>query len=287
MIDVSALAKTYREEIRSEIKDKIKLVGFICEKEGPSRTYAKYINSGCKDVGISFELRDTSKHQLEKAILAANVDPSISGIICFYPIFETGQDAYIRNLVDPLKDVEGLHNYWLQALYANKRELYGNKAIVPSTPLAIVKLLNEMKIQMDKTTVAIFNRSEVVGRPLAAMLANDGALVYSFDAQNLVVYQKDSIQDVEIPRLAALLNSDVVITGVPSPSFPPIQLNELRGNAICLNFSTIKNFADDVESNHVFVPRIGPITVAMLLRNSLRLLSHQTRKYAHENSLAW
>ena len=64
----------------------------------------------------------------------------------------------------------------------------------------------------------------------------------------------------------------VIVTGVPSRAFPLVTKREIKEGAICLNFSTLKNFADDVlEKASVFVPRVGPMTVTIALRNTLRL----------------
>jgi 5,10-methylene-tetrahydrofolate dehydrogenase/methenyl tetrahydrofolate cyclohydrolase len=70
----------------------------------------------------------------------------------------------------------------------------------------------------------------------------------------------------------------VIITGVPSRSFPLIGAAEIKPGAICLNFSTLRNFAPDVlDTASVFVPRVGPMTVTMALRNTLRLYKHRAR----------
>jgi methylenetetrahydrofolate dehydrogenase (NADP+) / methenyltetrahydrofolate cyclohydrolase len=126
--------------------------------------------------------------------------------------------------------------------------------------------------------VCIFNRSEVVGRPLASMLANDGAQVVSFDIDGPLLFSPGeggaphSVQETNIDRRAALANADIVVTGVPSRSFERITAREVEANAVCVNFSTFANFENDVrEKVRVFVPRVGPMTVTMALRNTLRL----------------
>jgi 5,10-methylene-tetrahydrofolate dehydrogenase/methenyl tetrahydrofolate cyclohydrolase len=120
--------------------------------------------------------------------------------------------------------------------------------------------------------VTVFNRSEVVGRPLASMLANDGATVYSFDVDGPILYQKGKISETSLSRVEALAISDIVITGVPAGDFKLVSAAELKPGAVCLNFSTRKNFAEDIDKRaSVFIPRVGPVTVAMCLRNTLRL----------------
>ena len=71
----------------------------------------------------------------------------MNGILIFLPVFGTEQDGYLRDLVEPGKDVEGLHSFWARCLYANRRFLDAaaqtKKAILHATPLAILKLVDE------------------------------------------------------------------------------------------------------------------------------------------------
>ena len=121
-------------------------------------------------------------------------------------------------------------------------------------------------------TVTIFNRSEVIGRPLAVMLSNDGARVLSFDEHGPMEFIDAEPHEVTINRQQALACSDVVITGVPSESFRKISIQEIKPSATCINFSSITNFNSDLSSHEgIYIPRIGPLTVAMCMRNTLRL----------------
>ena len=104
------------------------------------------------------------------------------------------------------------------------------------------------------------------------MLANDGAEVFSFDIDGPFLFKREGIVLTEVTRREALNAADIVITGVPSRDFPLVRANEIKPGAICVNFSTLKNFADDAkEKAAAFVPRVGPMTVTMALRNTLRL----------------
>ena len=74
-------------------------------------------------------------------------------------------------------------------------------------------------------TAVVFNRSEVVGRPLAAMLANDGATVYSIDITGMLRYTAGSVQgtikveETKVPQAEAIGAADMVVAGVPSKAF--------------------------------------------------------------------
>jgi len=287
-IDPSELAKDFRLDVRARLTQldrRLKLVGFLSTTQSPSKTYASYTKAGCDDVGIDFELIEVPKLELEAAIDQANSDPNVHGIIVYYPIFSSEHDRYIKDLVDHRKDIEGLHTYWAKKLYHNDRFVDAartKKALLPCTPLAIVKLLAKARATLGFNTndlrplagasVTVFNRSEVVGRPLAAMLANDGAEVYSFDVDGVLKFAGDAVEESKITRSAALKVSDIVVTGVPSREFELVSPAEIKAGAICLNFSTLRNFTADIgDRASVFIPRVGPMTVAMALRNTLRL----------------
>jgi methylenetetrahydrofolate dehydrogenase (NADP+)/methenyltetrahydrofolate cyclohydrolase len=287
-IDPTEVASSFRAELRAELArlpEPLVLRGFLAADSGPSATYAEYTRRACDDVGVRFDLRHVARLDAERALVEANEDPGVHGIFVYYPIFGTQQDTYLRDRVLPEKDVEGLHSFWASCLYANRRyvdEAHTRKAILPCTPLAIVKLLEAAGVARSSRSLedrplaglraCVFNRSEVVGRPLAAMLANDGADVSSFDIDGAQRFTASGVEETTLDRAAALAAADIVITGVPSRSFPLVAAREIKAGAVCLNFSTLKNFDPDiVDKASVWIPRVGPMTVTMALRNTLRL----------------
>jgi methylenetetrahydrofolate dehydrogenase (NADP+)/methenyltetrahydrofolate cyclohydrolase len=290
-IDPASVAATFRDEIRTQLaaeRDRLRLVGILGGDHAPSKTYAAYAERACTDLGVAFELRQLTRLDVDAAIRDANLDPNVHGIMVYYPIFGTEQDSYLRDTIDPSKDVEGLHSSWARRLYENRRFIDSaktKKAILPCTPLAILKLVQAAGWfashgrPLEGRTVSIFNRSEVVGRPLASMMAHDGARVFSFDVDGPLLFQpgagpdhSHSVIETRIDRAAALKQSEIVITGVPSRRFELVRGSELRPGCLCLNFSTYKNFDDDIlGSAGAFIPRVGPMTVLMVIRNALRL----------------
>jgi methylenetetrahydrofolate dehydrogenase (NADP+) / methenyltetrahydrofolate cyclohydrolase len=291
VIDPGQVAERFRAELRAKIAqlpERLKLVGLLAADHGPSRTYAEYTRKGCDDVGVAFDLQAVPRLGVEPAIRAANADPAVHGVLIYYPVFGTGQDRYLRDLVDPSKDIEGLHSFWARCLYENRRfydAAQKKKSILPCTPLAIIKLLDEAQaldprapLPFAGRRICVFNRSEVVGRPLAAMLANDGAEVVSFDIDGPLLFVPSTlghaheVRETSVDRRSALAAADIVITGVPSRDFERIRADEIRPDTVCLNFSTHANFEESaVHAARVFVPRVGPMTVTMVLRNTLRL----------------
>ncbi|MDB4973912.1 MAG: folD2 [Myxococcaceae bacterium] len=291
VIDPAAVAASFRAELREELAtlpERLKLVGLLADGHAPSATYAEYTRKGCEEVGMDFELCGVRPEAAARAVRAASDDPSVHGILVYYPIGQPEADDWLRELVDPRKDIEGLHSFWARCLYENRRFLdpgRTRRAILPSTPLAVLKLLEAAGVfrpgqarPLEGVRACIFNRSKVVGHPLAAMMANDGAEVSSFDIEGPLLFVPSDDHDAhrtrrtERTRAEALATADVIITGVPSRSFPLVTAADIKPGATCLNFSTLRNFDPDVlEKAAVFVPRVGPMTVTMALRNTVRL----------------
>jgi methylenetetrahydrofolate dehydrogenase (NAD+) len=207
------------------------LVGLLANHDPAAKQYAEWTGKACRADGIRYELRtiDDPIH-VESALQIANDDPKVHGIIVYYPIFGqekesysgTSQDDYIRDTVSYKCDVEGLCHLYRSNLYRNIRYLDPPqnhiKCIVPCTALSVVKILeacpnvyqrsNEslsstsiQKQQPQSSTtllankcITIINRSEIVGRPLAAMLANDGAIVYSIDLHSIYKFMNGTLQ---------------------------------------------------------------------------------------------
>ena len=210
--------------------------------------------------GFGFELREVDREDLEQHILAANHDDAVDGIIVYYPIFNNRQDQYLQQITDVSKDVEGLSHRYIFNMYQNIRFLDEDmlqKSILPCTPLAVVKILEYLRVyntilpygnRLFGHSITIVNRSEVVGRPLAALLANDGACVYSVDVTGVQQFTRgEGIKNRRhevIEKNGWVLKdcvplSDVVISGVPGNKFKfPTHL--LRDGAVCINFSSEK-----------------------------------------------
>ncbi len=192
--------------------------------------------------------------------MVANKDDEVDGIIVYYPIFGNRQDQYLQQITDVIKDVEGLSHRYIFNMYQNIRFLDEEKlqkSILPCTPLAIIKILEYLRVyntilpygnRLFGHSITVVNRSEVVGRPLAALLANDGACVYSVDVTGVQQFTRgEGLKNrrhevIEKPGWGlenCVPLSDVVISGVPGEKFKfPTHL--LRDGAVCVNFSTDK-----------------------------------------------
>lgn len=342
LMQATPIAAAFRDEVKNTLAQcsvRPKLVGILSTSAAPSKNYAEFTKKQCEDLGVEFVLKkvgaalDAEQYGegdgVEAAIIEANEDNSVHGIMVYYPIFGVQQDHYLQQVVSPLKDVEGLHFKFHYNLYHNIRFLKPEsllttlsaaseatstidgevppegmvKSIIPCTPLAIVKCLeyvgvyNRILPYGDRAygkTITVINRSEVVGRPLAALLANDGARVLSVDIDSIQEYTKrpkassDSseqpakryhprhiVQPSNLSLQECLAVSDVVVSAVPSAAYK-VKTDWLKDGCICLNVAADKNFEVNVRDKaSMYVPSVGKVTILMLLRNLLRLQQYQ------------
>jgi len=306
-LDAAKVAAPFREEIRAKCKEleekrgiRPLLVGLLANGDVAAKKYAEWTARACNADGIAFELRECEPNDLEDKLREANQDPNVHGIMIYWPCFGArpsfyggSMDDYLRDSVAVEKDVEGLCVTYRRNLYQNLRTLpfldgkpSDIKCLLPCTPLAIVKILEHMHVydpclpygdRLKGKTVTVVNRSEIVGRPLAAMLANDGATVYSVDIDSVYLMRRGHMvspgpdfQSVE----PCVRQSDVVVLGVPSKNYK-LDTSLLKPGVIVINVSHFKNVDEaalaEVE-NATYVPLVGQVTVAMLERNLLRLV---------------
>jgi len=298
VIDAGEVAAPYRAEVRERVAAlgrELRIVGLLSQAEGPAHTYSQYARRGAEDAGIAMDVWRVEPERAVAAIREANADPTVNGVFLYYPLSDPVEDRWLRELVDPRKDIEGMHSFWSRLLYENRRyvdDARSLRAILPCTPLGILKLLDAAGLRgrggrapLEGLVACVINRSEIVGRPLSAMLANDGATVVSLDVNGAVVFEPATgrrhahvVRDTDRDRAAALRDADIVITGVPSREFDLVTADEIKPGAICVNFSQFRNFDESVlEVASAFVPRVGPMTVAMATRNLLRLTDLSSR----------
>ncbi|GAM91441.1 hypothetical protein ANO11243_094910 [Dothideomycetidae sp. 11243] len=301
------LASSIAKRLQIEVGDSLKrlsrkphLVGFLANKDPAARMYADWTGKTCTENGFDFSLREVEREDLEDAIRTANKEKAVDGILVYYPVFNSTRDRTIQFVVDLNKDVEGLSPHLINNMYQNIRFLdpphNTQKSILPCTPLAMIKILEYLQIyntfldygkRLFGKRITVINRSEVVGRPLAALLANDGAEVYSVDITGVQQFsrgkglRKQQHEVMDKPGMKmddCLALSDVVISGVPNEKFKvPTAL--VRDGAVCINFSSEKNFTPDIkEKASIYVPAVGKVTIMILLRNLLRLVQNRPER---------
>mmetsp|Transcript_34162 Transcript_34162/g.86745 ORF Transcript_34162/g.86745 Transcript_34162/m.86745 type:complete len:342 (-) Transcript_34162:192-1217(-) len=299
-VTADEIARPFVQEIQEATAElpqdkRPKLVGLLANDDPAARKYAEWTGKTFRRDGMEFEVRQVQTDDLEQALEEANLDQSVSGIMIYYPVFGNrpsfhggSYDDALRDSVSLAKDVEGLCHFYRRTLYRNQRYVdadQARKCVLPCTPLAVVKILEHLGAYDDQhpvgnrmtgKVVTIVNRSEIVGRPLAAMLANDGATVYSVDIDSTYIFSRGKVEPVPAGTTTEELvrKSEVVVLGVPSDSYKmdPAWVKE---GAIVVNVASHKNIDEaallSTRPGVRFVPQVGKVTIAMLERNLLRL----------------
>jgi methylenetetrahydrofolate dehydrogenase (NAD+) len=272
----------------------------MANKDPAAKQYAEWTGKACRADGLRYELRTVDDPiDVEDVLIDANEDPRVHGIIVYYPIFGqeesfsgVSHDDYLRDSISYKCDVEGLCHTYRTNLYRNVRFLdyptNNLKCLLPCTALSVVKILERCPGCYDKSkpvghhlagkTITVINRSEIVGRPLAAMLANDGAEVYSVDINSIYLFRSGRLQkcsEKETPEFC-VRKSSIVITGVPTKAYR-LPSEWIQPNTTVVNVASFKNVDEDSLlriPGVVYVPQVGKVTVAMLERNLVRLFEN-------------
>lgn len=213
-------------------------------------------------------------------------------------VFYRNYDDYFRDMIPPSVDVEGLcHDYNARWMFRNAKSYVDTgrdcnsdedeAVIFPCTALAVARVIESchwlynqsapVGQRLEGSVITVINRSEILGRPLAVMLANDGATVYSVDVDSILQFRAGG----EMRRCTehgftvenCVRKSSVVVTGVPSDLFR-IPADWIRHGSTVINVSSELN-VDEEALRRVpgvfFVPHVGKVTVALLEHNLVSL----------------
>lgn len=268
VIDGRQIAKEIRKEISEEVKsfkDIPTITTIKVGKDPSSELYLKLRDNACKGVGItSNHLKfdeNVSENEIIEAIRKLNNDVNVHGILIQYPVpNHISQDELMRT-VDPKKDVEGFNPQNMG------RTLLGDEYLIPCTPLSVLTILEYENVKLEGKEVAIVNHSNIVGKPLAALLLNRNATV-----SVVHVFTKD------IKPHTTRANILISATGIPKL----IKNDHVKEDAFVIDVGIIKTkdgICGDVDFDSVKekagkitpVPGgVGPVTIACCLRNMLK-----------------
>ncbi len=277
ILDGRAVATTLRAEVQGQITDLLSrhpllpgLAVLMVGDDPASRSYLNMILKTCRTVGLPaelFELPATASRQMIQAEITYLCGlPSFAGIIVQMPLPEPMMPDVVTAVLDPAKDVDGIHpeNAGRLALgYA------GLDYFQPATPLAGMELLRRYNIPISGRRALVIGRSAVVGKPLAMMLL----------AANATVTVAHSRTPPAMLRALAR-ESDIVASAVGRPGL--LTGDMLRPGAVVLDFGVsvidgaLVGDADAasvarVAAAYTPVPGgIGPITNLMLVQNTLK-----------------
>src|SRR5918911_4948198 len=176
-MDGRALAARIREELKAEIAKfgDVRLATVLVGDDPASHIYIRLKHKHADEIGIqAIDKRlpeDTSEEEVLELVEELNGDDSVDGILVQSPLPSQIDEARVVRHVDPVKDVDGFHPF-------NAGQLYlGRQTLVPATPLGVMSILDEYKVQVAGARAVVVGRSPIVGKPMAMLLLQANATV--------------------------------------------------------------------------------------------------------------
>ena len=272
--------KEIAAEVRKEVAEEAKKLGdsgitpglatVVVGDDPASKVYVGAKRKACAEVGISSWDHDlpasTPQAELLSLLQDLNSDDAVHGILVQLPLPEHIDEQLVLDAVLPHKDADGFHPYNLGRL------LSGSPVVAPATPSGIQELLVRSGVDVAGAEVVIAGRSNIVGKPLAALLVQKSA-----GANATVTICHTATRDLAAhTRRADILVAAVgrahVITGpmiAPGATVIDVGVNRLDSGLVGdIDFEAAKEIAGAITP----VPGgVGPMTIAMLLKNMVAL----------------
>lgn len=291
ILDGRETSKAIKDEIAQQVK-KIKekgervphLAAIIVGDDPASKTYVRSKDRACQQVGFQSTIINFPDTISEAALIAKieelNADPAIDGFIVQLPLPNHIDEQKVLMLVDPDKDVDGFHptNFGKMAL-----EL---PSFIPATPFGIMEMLKRYEVPTQGKNTVVIGRSHIVGRPISILLSQRGnpgnstvTLTHSH-TQNLKEITKAADIIIVAIGIADFLTEDMVKEGA---AIIDVGINRVpdktakKGYVVKgdVDFENIKKHASFITP----VPGgVGPMTVTMLLKNTLLARERHAQK---------
>jgi methylenetetrahydrofolate dehydrogenase (NADP+)/methenyltetrahydrofolate cyclohydrolase len=246
-----------------------------------SQAYVRSKDKTCRELGMHSRKLElpaaTTQEDLLRLIAELNADPSIHGILVQSPCPPHIDESAVVRAIDPRKDVDGFHPLNVAAL-----AMEDPSALVPCTPLGCLELLRAHGIATAGARAVVVGRSLIVGKPMALLLVAKGT-----DATVTIAHSRTS------DLVAVTREADIVIAAIGRPNF--LGAEHIRDGAVVIDvgINRIDDTADprgyrlvgDVDFETVApkcraitpVPGgVGPMTIAMLMRNTVRACRNLT-----------
>ena len=272
LIDGKKLSKKIESDISNEVEE-LKSKGIIpglavilVGDDPASHTYVSMKEKSCKNVGfysIVHKMPDTiTQNEIIETIEMMNNNPRIDGILVQLPLPKHIDTTKILEVIDPKKDVDGFHPYNMGRVVENL------DAFAPCTPVGVMEMFKEYNINLKGKDICVVGASNIVGKPMAALLLNANATVTvtHIYTKNLASHTKKAdivIVGVGVPNL---IKEDMVKDGaiVIDIGINRLESGKLVGDADFEALSKKCSFITPVPGG------VGPMTIAMLLKNTLK-----------------
>jgi methylenetetrahydrofolate dehydrogenase (NADP+)/methenyltetrahydrofolate cyclohydrolase len=276
-MDGKALAERVRNEVAGEVAALERPVGLATVLVGDDPASAVYVRSkqkACREVGIEpFDHNlstDTSQQDLLALVEQLNEDDGVTGILVQLPLPEQIDEDRIIRSINPIKDVDGFHPFSAGHLFQ------GSPTFVAATPAGIMEILREYKVDLKGARAVVVGRSNIVGKPMALLLLAEHATVTICHSRTR-----------DLP--AVVREADVIVAAVGHPD--TVTADMVREGATVVDVGInrtdeglVGDVAQDVrEKAGLLTPvpgGVGPMTIASLLRNTVRAARYQSGELA-------
>jgi methylenetetrahydrofolate dehydrogenase (NADP+)/methenyltetrahydrofolate cyclohydrolase len=271
-MDGKGLAARVRAEMAGEVGGLGRPIGLatvLVGEDPASAVYVRRKREACEEVGIEsihHELpADSSEGELLALVDELNGDERVTGILVQLPLPEQIDEDRVIRAISPTKDVDGFHP--VSAGYL----LQGRPTFVAATPSGIIELLHAYEIELAGARAVVVGRSNIVGKPMALLLLAEHATV--------------TICHSRTRELAAVVReADVVVAAVGRPATVTAEMVKPGATVIDVGINRVDekmvgDVAEEVRgvAGHLTpVPGgVGPMTIASLLRNTVRAAGYQ------------
>jgi methylenetetrahydrofolate dehydrogenase (NADP+)/methenyltetrahydrofolate cyclohydrolase len=276
-MDGKALAERVRREVAGEVAALGRPVGLATVLVGDDPASAVYVRSkqkACREVGIEpFDHNlssDTGQAELLARVEELNEDDAVTGILVQLPLPEQIDEDHIIRSINPIKDVDGFHPFNAGHLFQ------GSPTFVAATPAGIMEILREYQVELKGARAVVIGRSNIVGKPMALLLLAEHATVTICHSRTR-----------DLPAVAR--EADVIVAAVGHPQ--TVTANMVRQGATVVDVGInrtdeglVGDVAQDVrEKAGLLTPvpgGVGPMTIASLLRNTVRAARYQSGELA-------
>jgi methylenetetrahydrofolate dehydrogenase (NADP+)/methenyltetrahydrofolate cyclohydrolase len=210
---------------------------------------------------------EITEEELLEVVAQLNGDESLDGILVQLPLPDHIDEARIISAVDPVKDVDGFHPFNAGLLYL------GRPTHVPATPLGVMALLDEYRIPLDGARAVVVGRSDIVGKPVAHLLlqANATVTICHSHTQDLSRHTLDADVLVVAAGVPEIVTADMVKSGA---AVVDVGINRTEGGIV-------GDAEPEVAQRAAFLTPVpggvGPMTIAMLLSNTVRAARFRRR----------
>jgi len=279
-IDGKIIAQTVKDRVKKSAdelkKDGINpcLATVLVGNNPASATYVKNKHKACEEVGIITKDHkldeNTTQQQLNSIIDELNQDSSVHGILVQLPLPKHLNEFETTSRISPLKDVDGLtpHNAGLLAMK--------KAALVACTPSGVMEMFDYHNIELEGKNIVLINRSNLVGKPLYHLLLEKNATVITCHSRTKDIEKFCQEADIVITAVGdrtkfiltpEMIKEESIVIDVAISRFE----NKLVGDCDYEKIIEKASFATPVPGG------VGPMTVAMLLRNTITAASLGTQ----------